>query len=764
MKYKAMNYKRCAKGTKLLEHSRRNGPAGAGRLFFFVPVLALLVCWGCASTQETLKAKAPTLITGLELRDNTVKITADKPFIYTIYKPGDPYRMVIELPDVSLGAYTKKIVYGKAGIAELIPSQTEPPALMSKLEMLLQNPSSYEQEYKNNVLTVKVKEDPAPAKSEPAQNVKVTDLLREKEAALKREERLETPAATPGPSLVPQTPLQNATEISGISFEQAGSYVKVLIKGNGSMIPNIFPLDNRIVIDIPEVDLNTAIPDAVLSPVKAIRSGKYDDKVRLVLDLQEDTRFDVAAIGDSIVVTLRRPGPESAAIQAAQPNPETAELPASETEEVKIPQVLAGSKCESYLAGKENVNFDFQDQDIVPILRLFADISGCNLFLHPEVKGKATMKFRDVPWNQAFDTILMTFNLGKAIEGNIIRVAPNSIFTKEKEEKVRSMEAQVKAEPLETKIFRISYADVAGVEAAIKSSKILTPRGSINVDKRTSTMLVKDVAAVFPEIDNLLTSFDRPTSQVLIEARIVEVNTNSEYELGIQWGLNLNLTNTLGSLGGLKGVPLLSTGPVTGQNYLVDFPATGVGPLSGSGFTFGIIDPSKSIGLDMQLSAIETMGKLKVVSNPKILTIDNEKAKILQGKSIPVRKLTTEGTVSTEFKDVTMELTVTPHITPDNSISMGIEIKKEELDPTVPSIDGVPGTDKKEANTKVIIKDGETIVIGGMYKVTTNDSQSGVPGLMNIPILGWLFKSNKTSQNTSELLIFITPRILLDKH
>jgi type IV pilus assembly protein PilQ len=242
------------------------------------------------------------------------------------------------------------------------------------------------------------------------------------------------------------------------------------------------------------------------------------------------------------------------------------------------------------------------------------------------------------------------------------------------------------------------------------------------------------------------------------------VNTNSEYELGIQWGINLNLTNTLGSIGGLKGVPLLSTGPVTGGNYLVDFPAKGAGPLSGSGFTFGIIDPSKSIGLDMQLSAIESMGKLKVVSNPKILTVDNEQAKILQGKSIPVRKLTTEGTVSTEFKDVTLELNVKPHITPDNSISMSIEIKKEELDPTVPSVEGVPGTDKKEAKTNVIIKDGETIVIGGMYKVTTNDTQSGVPGLMNIPILGWLFKSNAISQSTSELLIFITPRILLDKH
>ncbi len=768
MKYKAMNNKRCAEGTKLLEHSKGNGPAGAERLIFYVFTLALLVFFGCASTQntgkETLKPADLTLVTGIEFQDNMVKITASKPFIYTIYKPGDPYRMVIELPDVSLGAYTKKIVYGKAGITELIPSQTEPPALMSKLEMLLQNPLSYEQEYKNNVLTVKLKEDPTSAKSETAQNVKVTDLLREKEPDVKREARLEPPVVSPEPPLVPQTPLQNATEISGISFEPDDGYVKVLIKGNGSMIPNIFPLDNRIVIDIPDVSLNTAIPDAVFSPVKAIRSGKYDDKVRLVLDLKEDTRFDVAAIGDSIVVTLRRPGSEPATIQAALPNPETTELPASETEEVIIPSVLAGSKCESYLAGKENVNFDFQDQDIVPILRLFADISGCNLFLHPDVKGKATMKFRDVPWNQALDTILKTFSLGKSIVGNIISIAPNSFFTKEKEEKVKSIEAQVKAEPLETKIFRISYADVAGVEAAIKSSKILSPRGSINVDKRTSTMLVKDVAAVFPEIDNLLASLDRPTPQVLIEARIVEVNTNSEYELGIQWGINLNLTNTLGSIGGLKGVPLLSKGPVTGGNYLVDFPATGAGPLSGSGFTFGIIDPSKSIGLDMQLSAIETMGKLKVVSNPKILTVDNEKAKILQGKSIPVRKLTTEGTVSTEFKDVTMELTVTPHITPDNSISMGIEIKKEELDPTVPSIDGVPGTDKKEANTKVIIKDGETIVIGGMYKVTTNDSQSGVPSLMNIPVLGWLFKSNKTSQNTTELLIFITPRILLDKH
>ncbi len=410
--------------------------------------------------------------------------------------------------------------------------------------------------------------------------------------------------------------------------------------------------------------------------------------------------------------------------------------------------------------GREKINFDFQDQDIVPIFRLFADISGCNLFIHPEVKGRATMKFRDVPWNQALDTILKTFSLGKSIEGNIIRIAPHTVFAKESEEKAQAEEAEIKAEPLETKMFPISYAEVSAVESAIRNAKILSPRGNINVDKRTSTLIVKDIPSVFTEVENLLFTLDRPTPQVLIEARIVEVNTASTRDLGIQWGVNIHTTDTLMSVGGLSGVPTLSSGPFTGGNYIVDFPSKSAGPLSGSGITFGILNPAKTLGLDLQLSALETAGKGKVISNPKILTVDNGKAKILQGKSVPVRKLTTEGTISTEFKDVTLELTVTPHITPDKSIGMSVEIKKEELDPTVPSVEGVPGTDKKEANTNVIIKNGETVVIGGMYKITENESRSGVPGLMKIPILGWLFKSDLRETTTNELLIFITPRIV----
>jgi len=428
--------------------------------------------------------------------------------------------------------------------------------------------------------------------------------------------------------------------------------------------------------------------------------------------------------------------------------------------EMKEAAVMAENKCKAYLDGQENINFDFQDQDIVPIFRLFADISGCNLFIHPDVKGRATMKFIDVSWSQALETILSTFSLGKSVEGNIIKIAPHTIFTKESEDKAKAQEALSRAEPLETKIFNVSYAKVKDVEAAIKNAKLLTARGSTSADERTSTILVQDTADVFPTIEQLLATLDKPTPQVLIEARIVEVDTTSARELGIQWGMFFKASNTLSSLGGLSGVPFLSPGAFTGNNYLVDFPAKGVGPLSGSGFTFGLISPDRTFGLDLQLSALETIGQSKIISNPKIMTVDNGKAKILQGKSIPIRKLTSEGTISTEFKDVTLELIVVPHITPDGSIAMAIEIKKEDIDRTAPTIDGVPGTDKKEALTNVIIKDAETVVIGGMYKIDTLDADSGVPGLMNIPILGWLFKSKTKASRTTELLIFITPRII----
>jgi type IV pilus assembly protein PilQ len=733
-------------------------------LFSLFLCFTLAALFGCAtakvSDKGSLKPLEAAAITGIDMQDNAVTITASKPFIYTIYKPGDPYRIVVDLPDVMTGPFNKKLVSNKAGIVEIVPLQIKSPSPMARLEMLLQTPSSVDQEYKNNVLKIKIKDDQPTKKDEIAYSKKglsqagdVPDQPREAKDV--STQKIEAAPDLPAPSSLPK-----ATEITDISFDASADAVKILIQGNGTLTPNVFPLDSRIVIDIADVTLKAPIPAGVISPVKGIRSGKHDDKVRLVIDLREKTTFDVTSIGDTIEVTFKRSGKEPSDVSATRVPVERTEAQTEPDSEKTETEVHAGSRCEAYWEGRERVNFDFQEQDIVPILRLFADISGCNLFIHPDVKGKATMKFRDVPWRQAFDTILKTFSLGASKEANIIRVAPLKVFAEESKAKREAAEAAVSAEPMETKIYPISYADVAIVETAIKNSKILTPRGSLNVDKRTSTLLVKDVPSAFPEVERLLATLDIPTPQVLIEARIVEVNSNFTYDLGIQWGLNYQSTNTLTSAGGLAGVPNLSTGPFTGKNYLVDFPAKSVGALGGSGFSFGMLNPSKTFGLDLQLSALETVGRGKIISNPKVLTVDNGKARILQGQSIPVRKLTTEGTISTEFKDVVLELNVTPHITPDRSIGMIVELKKEDLDPTIPTIDGVPGTQKKEADTNVIIKDGETVVIGGMYKVTTNDAVSGVPGLKNIPILGWLFKSDTKSTETTELLIFITPRIV----
>ncbi len=719
---------------------------------------ALLSSMGCASAKVSAQAPSRTMISNVLVEDYTISISADQPFTYTLYKPGDPYKIVVDMPDVSVGAFSAKINPQKKGISEVVPVQVESPSFLARFEILLDTPSAVDQEYKNNVLTIRVKDDgfskPVAAKwQEVPKELKIPAIERKERAVASPKESRGSETARP----LAQAQLPKATEITGFAFDSSAGAVMLHIRGNGAMTPNVFPLENRLVLDFSDVALNAAIPTEVVTPFRGIRSGRHDGKTRIVIDLKENSTFDVSTAENAVLVTVKREK-EPAVARAAPMRYERAEA------ETRFPTAEAEasprSKCQSYLEGKEAINFDFQDQDIVPIFRLFADISGCNLFVHPDVKGKATMKFIDVSWSQALDTILKTFSLGKSVEGNIIRIAPHSVFQKESEEKAKAMEAVSLAEPLDTRIYSVSYAKVKDVDAAIKSAKLLTPRGSTSVDERTSTILVQDIDDVFPKVESLLSTLDKPTPQVLIEARIVEVNTAAKRDLGIQWGMNIQGSNTLSSLGGLSGVPFLSRGPFTGKNYLVDFPAKSVGALSGSGFTFGFLSPDRTFGLDLQLSALETIGHGKIISSPKILTIDNGKAKISQGNSIAVRKLTAEGTVSTEFKDVTLELNVTPRITPDKSIGIAIEIKKEELDFSVVSVDGIPGTSKKEANTNVIIKDGETMVIGGIYKTKTDDTESGVPGLMKIPVLGWLFKSKLKETRTDELLIFITPRIV----
>ncbi len=691
------------------------------RLFFLYSVILYFLVFivsGCATTGDVKGSSIPDesrVITAIDLQDYSATVKVNKPFSYTLYKSDDPYKLIVELLDVNAGVFTKKIISDKAGITEINPSQIESP-FMTRLEILLQTPTTADPEYKDNELKIRIR-DESPKEV-------VTEALGTKD---------DVPEVTkPEPAISESVPLQKATEITSISFEKTDDIVKVVIKGNGSIDPSILPLENRIVIDISDVDMKAQVPSEVVSPLIGIRSGKNDNKIRLVFDLKEKTGFDVTTIGDTLVVALST---------QMDHKPE-------ENLEAKEPE----SVTENNYSGKK-ISLDFQDADIVPIFRLLADISGYNIVVSPEVKGKLTMKLLNVPWDQALDIILKTFSLGKTVENNIIRIAPHTAFAKESEEAAKAKEAELKAVPIETRIFPISYADVKGIENAIKDAKILTSRGSLSTDKRTSSMAVSDVASVFPQIENLLENLDKPTPQVQIEARIVEAFNSDVKSLGIQWGISTDGSNVVAGT-------TANSGPFTGNNFMVDLPSP---EGAAGGIAFGILNSAWTKGLELQLSALETVGRSKTISNPKLVTTDNEKAIILQGESVPYPQIDVQsGQISAAYKDVAILIEVTPHITPTNAVTMSVLVRKEDIKDWVPMGGGTqaPRTDKIEGNTKVLVQNGETLVIGGIFKKRLTEDSTGVPGFMKIPILGWLFKNKKTTEEVTELLIFITPRVL----
>ena len=705
-------------------------------------VLLTVLCVAGVPHAGYAKGESPgvTAITGIDVMDGALEIKGDRPFVYTIYKSSDPYKVMVEIPDADIGTFRNVIRSERAGITEVTPSQIDVPKPMAKIEILLQTPSGVDSQYHNNSLVVRMKKDageqrPEPMKLAALQGETGQDSPRQQMLAM--EEKGSMSAA--------------ATEITDISMDRGEGLVKVLIKGNGALNPVAFTLKNRIVIDFPGVSVSAAAPSSVISPVKGLRAAKHNDAVRVVIDLSETREFDVLSARDTIIIALKVPG--SSAV-TAKSNVREPQQPRMGEEKMALREPEPAEN------GRDRISLDFQDADVVPIFRLLADISGKNIVVSPDVKGKLTMKLINTPWDQALDLILKTTipPLDKVEEGNVIRIATADALRKEREAQAAERKKLVAEEPLATETFSINYADVNVVEKAIKDAKLLTPRGSLSVDRRTSTLTVNDVPAVFENVQSFLVTLDRATPQVMIEARIVEVNTTDSRDLGIQWGVTAKGVNALSLL---TGFPTLGTGLVGKAPFMVDLPAGSVSAGSGTGFTFGILSPDKTFGLDLQLSALQKVGNTKIISNPRIVTTDNEKALIMQGTSEPFPKLTTEGTISTEYKDVVLSTEVTPHITPTGAISMKINVKKEDILGTV-NIGGsqVPRTSKIESNTLVLVQNGETIVIGGVYKKTTTENDSGIPGLMKIPILGWLFKNNTVSETVSELLIFLTPRVV----
>ncbi len=702
-------------------------------------LILLFFLFACAGTKEVVKPQEVPEIRNISILDNEIQIEVTGPFTYTIYKsPDDPFKSILEIQGVGPGNLMvgEKISSDKAGISEIEPFLIEEHKGI-RFVISLKAPLSEESEVKDNMLYIRFKETVSqeiPAQEE--EKVTIEPVL-EETPPLREEKRLPP-----------------ASVINAIDLKRIDDSVEIKITGDGIIEPNVFPLEGRIVVDIPGVTLNAEIPPH-LFPLKGIRAGRHPDKTRIVFDLAEKSRFEMTALNDTILLKIYPERIEKEEEMDVEQPEERVKEKMVEKEEIKRPESEEALLTHPKKYKGKKISLDFQDAEITAILRLLGDVSGYNVVIHPDVKGKITLKLMNVPWDQAMDLILKTHGLDAVIEGNVIRIAPHAVLAKEAEEKAKAQEAGIKAEPLITKIYPVNFAKPKDIEKFIKDSKLVTGRGNITVDERTSTLIIKDVESAFPEIEKLLKAIDKPTPQILVEARIVEVNSSFVRDLGIQWGINWLSPNALMRIGGPTGMP--GGAGFTGTNYMVNLPAA-VGAGSGGAIGLGYINAQRTLSLDLQLSALEATGKGKIVSNPRIVTTDNNEATIKQGKQIPVQTVSAEGTQTTTLNAV-LELKVKPHITPDGSIQMRLDTKKDEPDFTR-LVAGVPTIDTKQATTEVLIKDGETLVIGGIFKKSEQESEGGVPLLSRIPILGWLFKKKRVSEDTNELMIFITPRII----
>jgi len=449
------------------------------------------------------------------------------------------------------------------------------------------------------------------------------------------------------------------------------------------------------------------------------------------------------------------------------------------TERVTVPEAaqaitpaLFGQARERYQGRR--IDLDLKDADIHNVLRLLADVGHVNIITADNVSGSVTIRMRNVPWDQALDVILQAKSLGVIRQGNLLRVAPLSELEKERDMAIARLKQETQLAPIETRLIPVSYATAS--EISRRAKDLLSERGSIAVDERTNVMIVRDVAGNLNQIEELTRALDTQTPQVLVEARIVEATSRYLRDVGIQWGgdasfspvtanpTGLAFPNSVGVVGGASdsNTPSAGLSPtqtrVDNPNFAVNLPAAvGTGSGGAIGFTFGSID--NTINLALRLSAAEASGMVRILSSPRVLTLDNRDARIAQGTLIPFSQVSAMG-VQTTFQEAKLQLLVRPHVTADGSVSMHVKINRDEPDFTQTSARGDPMILKREAETDLLVMDGHTAVIGGIYTRNTGRNLDQVPFFGDIPVLGLLFQRRRASDQRGELVIFLTPRIV----
>jgi type IV pilus assembly protein PilQ len=540
-----------------------------------------------------------------------------------------------------------------------------------------------------------------------------------------------------------------------VQFEGAGPVVKVV--GDNLPSPRLERLasPDRLVLDFPGA-VNQSKHGAYFinqEELAKVRVSQFQLQpapvARVVLETPLAATARLEPVEGGLLVRLAS-APEAAAQAPRAVLPEftvqeAAPVPAPQEEATKLYEVQTLGRQDVKFTG-DPISFNLKNAPIQDVLQTFAELTGLNFVLDPGVKSEVTVRLDQVPWDQALELILKINGLGYILENNVMRIAPIARLAQEAQQKRQLEKEEDLNQPVQTIIKRLSYARASNILTNVK--KVMSERGDLFVDDRTNTLIMMDIEKYIPRILNLIKALDVPPRQVQIEARIVETTKNFTQQLGIAWGFT-GKGNTL--YGNTTGMKFPSTYSVTGDvnlpsgNQILDM-------------TFGNI--LGSFNLDVSLYAAEQDGLVKIISSPRVITQDNLSAQIQSGVQIPVQT-TSNNTTTVQYINATLSLQVTPQITEAGTISMQIDVKKREplLGLTVTGGTNAP-LSTRDAQTQVMVKDGGTTVIGGIYQITDNDSQNRIPFLHRIPILGNLFKDRSIQRRHDELLIFITPRIV----
>jgi type IV pilus secretin PilQ/predicted competence protein len=749
-------------------------------------------------------------------RSTRLVVEMNTALAYTYYSP-DPLTLVVDVPGVDASAVPARINVGSREVESLRVTQMArgDGRSLARIEVRLASLVPYQIYSRDKSLHLVFERGeraaaaapaaaPAPAVAEPAAAVvepapEVAEAPAEAPAA--------APVAAPAPEPARRAAGPRATRILGVTPSTEGGQFELTVRADGTLQYQDFFLGNpdRLVIDLRDVSARAPYRAEVQSdPVRSVRLAQFSagtPKIaRLVFDLAERKPYRIVEANDGLKVVFgegRTPAPAPLAALKPEPEPEPeaqpapladASLPApapaprtiAPVPAVVVPQapapVAEGSASEE---GKRwtghPITFDFKDGDLQDIFRLFADISGLNVVVNPGISGKVTLKLTEVPWDQALDLILKINSLGYTIEDNVLRIARVSDLQREESDRRKLAEEKALAGELTDWTRRVYYAKAAELSDTIKKAGALSARGQLNVDPRTNTLLMRDLPQYVEKAKALIGELDIATPQVEIEARIVVTSRNFTRDLGIQWGFNQvqaprygNATNQIfpnsivlngqgvPATGGLAPTQIQGTEAIgsVGRGYAVNMPASGFN--SAIGVSMGNI--LGNFNLDAALTALERQGRGRLLSTPKVTTQNNMAAEIKQGIQIPIQTVA-NNTVTVSFKDAVLTLKVTPQISEAGTVILNVEVENNNPD-FANLVNGIPPINTQSAKTNVLVRDGSTAVIGGIYQSQEQSRQDSTPFLGKIPILGYLFKNKFVTSSNNELLLFITPRII----